>query len=98
MDIEGAELPALVGMKTIINKNHDIKIVMELCTTRTARIGYELSDIYDILHDGYLFCTQVIEDFRRSKSYSDPDLGKDEFIKLCERNTVVTLYLSRRVA
>jgi len=96
MDIEGAELPALAGMKGIIARSPNLKFLMELCTSRTSRIGYNLDEVYDVLRNEYSFSIKIIEDFRKQKNYSTDHLDKTDFVKICNRNKVVTLFLEKQ--
>ena len=96
MDIEGAELPALAGMKGIIARSPNLKFFMELCTSRTSRIGYTLDEVYDVLRNEYSFNIKVIEDFCKQKNYSTSHLDKTDFVKICNRNKVVTLFLEKQ--
>ena len=96
MDIEGAELATLVGMKDIIARSPNLKFLMELCTSRTSRIGYNLDEVYDVLRNEYSFNIKIIEDFRKQKNYSTSHLDKTDFVKICNRNKVVTLFLEKQ--
>ncbi len=48
LDLEGAELPALQGMRTVLERNHPLLLV-EICEATCARLGYEPQAIWELL-------------------------------------------------
>jgi len=50
MDIQGAEMNALLGMKNILNSNKELKIISELWPYSMIRSGYKTEDLFTYLN------------------------------------------------
>lgn len=94
MDIEGAELAALLGMPNIIQANPGLKVVAEFHLPWIRRSGVDPEYFVSLLLDQYKFSVTVIQDYTRNvksvKVSNMPDL-----ISLCQKG-VVNLLLERK--
>ena len=52
LDVEGAELPALQGMVATIERDRP-SLLVEICRETTARLGYDVQAIWDLLVGGF---------------------------------------------
>ncbi len=50
LDVEGAELAALQGMRRVLRRDHPALLV-EICRKTAARLGYDVQDIWELLVD-----------------------------------------------
>ncbi len=48
LDVEGAELAALQGMRGLLQRDHPA-ILIEICRKTAARLGYDVQDIWELL-------------------------------------------------
>lgn len=94
MDIEGAEMAALSGMKNIIKANPDIKIFVEFHIPWIIRSGASPDYYISQLLDDYKFSITVIEDYTKHIK-SERVKTKDELLSICHNTKVVNLLLER---
>ena len=50
LDVEGAELAALQGMRRVLRRDHPA-LLSEICQETAARLGYDVQDIWELLVD-----------------------------------------------
>ena len=67
MDIEGAELPALLGMTKIIESSSDLSIFTEFYPELINRAGYSAEEFARKLLDDWCFSVTVLDDYTRNK-------------------------------
>ncbi len=77
MDIEGAEVLALKGMRTLLEKNKTIKILIELHTIELRKFGFEPSDFLNNLRQ-HGFSIYVIDEINNNlEKQSDEEILKN---------------------
>ena len=94
MDIEGAEMAALMGMQNIISKNQNLKIFMEFHIPWIKRAGILPNDFATLLFNRFKFNVTVIKDY--TKHICSLKVGSaSELLETCSDEKVVNLLLER---
>ncbi len=94
MDIEGAEMAALIGMENILKKNKDLKLFIEFFLPWIRRAGVSPEHFASLLFGYYKFKITVIEDYTRNIK-SEKVENASELLSICEKVGVVNLLLER---
>lgn len=94
MDIEGAEMAALSGMRNIIKANPTIKIFVEFHLPWIIRSGVSPEVYISQLLDDYKFSITVIEDYTKHIK-SERIKTKNELLSICRNTKVVNLLLEQ---
>jgi FkbM family methyltransferase len=95
MDIEGAEMAALLGMDRIIRENKNLKIFSELLPSLMRAMGYSPEDFARKLMDDYHFSIQPIDRLPGRKTKHPSINSVDELMDLFEEVEVINLFLER---
>ena len=97
MDIEGAEMAALLGMERIIRENEHLKIFTEFNPSFINKSGYKAEEYaYRLLEHGG-FSAIVIFDYIKNRDYTRVN-SVDEIIKLCENLRFVNLFVENGIS
>ena len=96
MDVEGAEMAALLGMDRIIRENKDLKIFSELYPELMMAMGYSPEDFVRKLMDDYHFSILPIDRLPLRKKKQPRINSVDELMDLLKEVDVVNLFIERR--
>lgn len=94
MDIEGAEMAALIGMGDILRMNRGIKLFIEFFLPWIRRAGILPEEFVSFLFQDYGFKITVIEDYTGNIK-SEKVESASELLNICEHIGVVNLLLER---
>lgn len=95
MDIEGAEMAALLGMDRIIRGNKKLKMFSEFYPSLMSAAGYSPEDFVHKLIDDYHFSIQPI-DRLPGRMKSHPRINSvDELMNLFKGTDAINLFLER---
>jgi len=96
MDIEGAEMAALLGMDRVIRENKNLKMFIEFYPSAIKEMGYPPEELVDKLLNGYGFSIIAIDELRMPSNQCLKINDVDELINLCEdEEKIVNLFLER---
>ena len=95
MDIEGAEIAALSGMRRIIEKNENLKIFTEFHPPWVSRAGVSPEYFISELFDRYHFSVTVILDYARPPG-SRKIAGSAELLDILQDYQTVNLLLEKK--
>lgn len=95
MDIEGAEMAALLGMDRIIRENKNLKIFSEFYPSLMRAMGYSPEGFARKLTDDYHFSILPIDRLPIRKKKQPRINSVDELMNLLKRGDVVNLFLER---
>lgn len=95
MDVEGAEMAVLLGMKTILEKNRNIKIFAEFHAPWIKRAGISPEYFASRLLNFYNFDITVIQDYARHLE-SERVNSVTELMSMCKQTRFVNLLLERK--
>ncbi|MFC1979246.1 FkbM family methyltransferase, partial [Chloroflexota bacterium] len=94
MDIEGAEMAALLGMDRIIRENPNLKIFAEFFPSLMKAMGYSPDSFIRRLINDYHFSIYPLD--LPGRSISQPGINSaEEFMELSKKREVVNLFLER---
>ncbi len=88
MDIQGAEMAALLGMNKILERNPNLKMIIEFWPFGLEKFGYSLAEFLNHIQN-LSYRLQLITDEGLEA------IEKDALIKLCEKQEFVNLYLEK---
>jgi FkbM family methyltransferase len=95
MDIEGAEMLALMGMDKIIQTNKDLKIISEFYPSAMREMGCSPIDFLRTLKNKYGFSIMAIDELR-NPSNQCLKVTPEELMALCNgKDKIFNLYLER---
>lgn len=94
MDIEGAEMSALVGMDRILKENNNLRIFVEFYFSGIARSGSSPQEFIRRLLEDYHFSILTIGDYTKDKEYLRIS-NVDELMKLCRGEKTANLLLTK---
>ncbi len=95
MDVEGAEMAALLGMDRIIRENRNLKIFSEFYPSLMRAAGYAPEDFPHKLIDDYHFSIQPIDRLPGRKTKHPRINSVDELMNLFKEVDVVNLFMER---
>lgn len=94
MDIEGAEMAALLGMERLVKENEDLKMFVEFYPPGIKRRGDSPEEFARRLLEDYRFSILAIGEYTEDKKYLK--INKvDELMKLCKAVNTANLFLER---
>lgn len=91
MDVEGAEMAALIGMDKLVNQNENLKIFLEFVPRNVIRAGYTPEEFVNKFLS-YNFKI-ILPDKGQLKEISN----SDELMRLCGSKVGVNLFLTRHL-
>lgn len=95
MDIEGAEMAALLGMDKVIRENENLKMFVEFYPSAIKEMGYSPEEFAHKLLD-YGFSITAIDELRMPTNQYLRINEVDELINLCkDEEKIVNLFLER---
>jgi len=94
MDIEGAEMAAILGMDRIIKENNGLKVFSEFYPSLIRAMGYSPEDLLDKLINNYHFSILPL-DLPRGNKELRPINTVDELMNLLKDRSVANLFLER---
>lgn len=95
MDIEGAEMAALLGMDRIIRENKNLKIFSEFYPSLIRAMGYSPEDfVHKLMHD-YHFSILPLDYLPRRNRKLQPISSVDELMNILKRVDAINLFLDR---
>ena len=90
MDVIGAEMAVLQGMREILKKNHGIKIIGEFFPEFIRRSGYSLEDgLNELIKDGF-----KLYHINELKSEITP-MDIDSLMQMCPGEAYTSIYIAR---
>lgn len=96
MDMEGAEMAALLGMDRVIRENQNLKMFIEFYPSAIREMGYSPEEFIHSLLEKYGFSITVIDELRTTVAQSVKVSSVDEVINLCQdEERIVNLFLER---
>ena len=95
MDIEGAEMSALVGMDRILKENNDLRIFVEFYLPGIARSGSSPQEFIRRLLEDYHFSVLAIGEYTKDRKYLKID-KVDELMDFCKGEKTANLFLERK--
>ena len=95
MDIEGAEMAAILGMDRIIKENKNLKIFAEFYPSLIRAMGYSPEDFVHKLMDDYHLSILPIGPLPRGMRSHPKISSVDELMQLSEREGCVFTFLER---
>jgi len=87
MDIEGAEMAALAGMKRIIRENENLKIFIEFYPPAIREAGNSPEEFVNMLLNDYHFSILAMDDYTSNKQYLRIEKAED-LINLCKERPI----------
>ncbi|MFC1902778.1 FkbM family methyltransferase [Chloroflexota bacterium] len=96
MDIEGAEMAALMGMRRIIRENENLKIFTEFNPLLIKEMGYGAEEFAHRLLEDYLFSILAIDEYANRKRCSRVN-SVVELMEFCKSSSrgFVNLFLEK---
>ena len=95
MDIEGAELLALLGMEKIIESSKNLKIFTEFYPALIDRAGFSVEDFAQKLLNEWHFSVEVLDDYTKNQRNWKVESISD-FVNLAKKREVSNLFLEKR--
>lgn len=96
MDMEGAEMAALLGMDRIIRENQNLKMFIEFYPAAIREMGYSPEEFIHSLLEKHGFSITVIDELRTTVAQSVKVSSVAEVINLCQdEERIVNLFLER---
>jgi FkbM family methyltransferase len=94
VDVEGAEMAVLSGMKEMITKNKDLKMFIEFHPPGIKRRGDSSSEFARRLLEDYGFSVLAIGDYKKGKKYLKIT-SAEELINFCKGGKTVNLFVEK---
>jgi FkbM family methyltransferase len=94
MDIEGAEMAALLGMDRVIRENENLKMFIEFHPPGIRRRGDSLEGFARRLLEDYDFSIMAIGDYTMRKEYLKINTVK-ELVDFCKGGKTVNLFVEK---
>lgn len=96
MDVEGAEMAALLGMDRIIGENENLKMFIEFYPSAIREMGYSPEEFIQKLLKYYGFSIIAIDELRAPTNQRLKISNVDELMNLCkDEEKIVNLFLER---
>jgi len=94
VDVEGAEMAVLSGMKKMIMENHNLKMFIEFHPPGIKRRGESSSAFARQLLEDYGFSVLAIGDYKKGKKYLKITTA-EELIHFCKGGKTVNLFVEK---
>ena len=94
VDVEGAEMAVLTGMKNMIKENQDLKMFIEFHPPGIKRRGDSSSVFARQLLEDYGFSVLAIGDYKKGKKYLRIT-NTEELINFCKGGKTVNLFVEK---
>ncbi len=96
LDVEGAEMAALLGMDKILKDNHDLKIFAEFYPLAIREFGYSPEEFIRKFMDDYQFSIFAIDYLPRGTKEHLKIESVDQLMDLMKDKQVINLFLERQ--